>query len=161
MLLVFAVAFYWTAVFSQRADIDGLRSEAERLRSRYQMAITQPTNLKPGLPQQLRTFYEFFPPPATLPDWLSRVYAIAAKHEIKLERAEYKLIQERGWRLSRYQLTLPVTGSYEQIRRFITDVLTQVPAAALDEIALKRENIGATNIEAQIKLTLFLGASES
>lgn len=161
LLLAFAGAWYFTAVLSQQKEVTALRGEAERLRARYQMAIKQPAAFKPGLPQQLGTFYEFFPASATLPDWLDRVYAAADKRGVALERGEYKVVQERGWRLMRYQITLPVKGTYEQIRGFVADVLTQVPAAAVDEIGLKREGIGATVIEAQIKLTLFLGADKT
>lgn len=156
-LAVFAAAFYFSGVQSLQKDVAGLRAEAEQLRARYQMAIKQPGGLKPGLSRQLATFYEFFPVSATLPDWLDRVYASADKRGVVLERGEYKVVQERGWRLMRYQMTLPVKGSYEQIRGFIADVLSEVPAAAIDEVGLKRDGIGATAIEAQIKLTLFLG----
>lgn len=161
LLMVLAAAVHFSAVLPMQKEIDGMRSEAERLRARYQMAITQPAVFKPGLSQQLGTFYEFFPPSATLPDWLARVYAAADKRGVALERGEYKVVQERGWRLMRYQVTLPVKGTYEQIRGFVADVLSEVPAAAIDEIGLKREGIGATAIEAQIKLTVFLGANKS
>lgn len=161
MLIVFAAAFHFSAGMSLQKEIGGMRGEAERLRARYQMAITQPNAFKPGLSQQLGTFYEFFPPSATLPDWLDRVYAAAAKRGVALERGEYKVVQERGWRLLRYQITLPVKGTYEQIRGFVADVLAEVPAAAVDEIGLKREGIDATIIEAQVKLTVFLGANKS
>jgi Tfp pilus assembly protein PilO len=161
LLIMFAAAFHFSAVISLQKEIDEMRNDAERLRARYQMAITQPNAVKAGLSQQLGTFYEFFPPSATLPDWLDRVYAAADKRGVALERGEYKVVQERGWRLLRYQINLPVKGTYEQIRGFVADVLAEVPAAAIDEIGLKREGITATILEAQVKLTVFLGANKS
>jgi hypothetical protein len=51
---------------------------------------------------------------------------------------------------------LPVKGSYEQIRGFVAAVLNDVPAAALEDIGLRRDAIGARTLEARLKLTLFL-----
>lgn len=161
LLMVFSTAFQLTMSSKIRNEIIELQDEAARLQTRHQMALTQPVAVKPGVAQQLTTFYEFFPPQGALPDRLSKVYAAARKRGVILERGEYKVVQEQGWRLLRYQITLPVKGSYEQIRGFAADVLAAVPASAIDEITLKRDGIGATVIEAQIKLTLFLGANVS
>lgn len=161
MLIVFAAAFYISAVKSLKQETTARREEATRLNARLRIGMSSPAAIKPGLPQQLHTFYEFFPPPRTLPDWLARLNEIAGKHGLALERGEYKWIQERGWRLQRYQMILPVKGNYEQIRAFVADLLVAVPALAVNEITLKREGIAATTVEAQIKLTLFLGAHES
>jgi Tfp pilus assembly protein PilO len=161
LLIVFAVVFQLTASSKIHNEIKELKDDAALLQSRHQMALTQPVAVKPGVTQQLTTFYEFFPPQSAVPDRLAKVYAAARKRGIILERGEYKVVQEQGWRLLRYQITLPVKGSYEQIRGFAADVLAAVPASAIDEISLKRDGIGATVIEAQIKLTLFLGASTS
>lgn len=160
-LLAFALAFQLTAVSTFNTELDARRAEATRLSARYQIALKEPAAVKPGATQQLATFYEFFPPAKTVPDWLSRLNQVAAKHGVTLERGEYKLVQEQGWKLQRYQMILPVKGSYAQIRAFIADALVAVPAAAVNEIALKRDGVAATTLEAQIRLTLFLGANAS
>ena len=54
---------------------------------------------------------------------------------------------------------MPVRGSYVQIRKFITEVLERIPAVALDEIIIKREEIGNARLDASIRFTLFLNAS--
>lgn len=161
VLILLAVGFQFAVVSRLGKEVEARRDEAARLSERYQMAITQPQAFKPGLSQQLGTFYEFFPPSGTLPDWLARMYEMADKRGVSLDRGEYKLIEERGWRLQRYQIILPVRGSYEQIRGFVADLLNEVPAAAVNEIGLKREGISATTLEAQIKLTLFFAPGRS
>ena len=65
---------------------------------------------------------------------------------------------ERGFPLARYQVTLPVQGSYGEVRGFVDAVLDAVPAAALEELALKREEIGEPLVEARVRFVLFLGA---
>ena len=66
-------------------------------------------------------------------------------------------MQDRNWKLTRYQLTLPVKGSYRQIRGFIAQVLTDVPASALEEIGFRRDTVGTDRIDARLRLTLYLG----
>jgi Tfp pilus assembly protein PilO len=155
-LAVFAAAFQLSAVSALDTELVGLRAEGERLNMRHQPESKQPANARRGPGAQLDTFYEFFPARATLPDWLLRIYGAAEQQGVVLELCEYKLVQEKGSRLVRYQITLPVKGSYEQIRGFIAAVLNEVPAAVIDDIGLKREAIGARNLEARLKLTLFL-----
>jgi hypothetical protein len=50
-----------------------------------------------------------------------------------------------------------VVGSYGQIRGFVGQVLADVPAAALEEITLRRESAASPTLEARIRLTLYLG----
>jgi len=54
-------------------------------------------------------------------------------------------------------VTFPVRGTYAQVRGFVNAVLDAVPAAALDEITLKRQAIGDQNLEARVRFTLYLG----
>ena len=76
-----------------------------------------------------------------------------------LQSGEYKLDRNPDSRLARYQITLPVTGSYAQLRGFVGQVLADVPAAALEEITLRRESVSSPRLEARIRLTLYLGSA--
>jgi Tfp pilus assembly protein PilO len=117
--------------------------------------------VKPGRAQQLRAFYDFFPQYESLPGWLSRVNKAARGAGLNLDVGEYSMAQERGAKLARYQLTLPVKGSYGQIRGFIGEVLREIPASSLDDVSLKREKIGSEALDARIKLTLYLAAPDN
>jgi len=156
-LLAFSAMLAATAISARVGELDAVRTEVERLQARYLMSGGVQGQGKASREDQLQSFYGFFPPLSTLPDWLERIYAAADKNGVTLETGEYKLVQERGWKLSRYQLTLPVRGSYGQIRGFIAQVLTEVPAAALDEVGFRRETIGSERLDARLRLTLYLG----
>jgi Tfp pilus assembly protein PilO len=160
-LLAFAAAFWFSAV-AQRVDARmALDAQVEELRLRYRMAEARPDAVKPGKARQLRTFYEFFPHYSSVPDWLSRINAAAQSTGLSLDLGEYSMVQERGARLARYQLTLPLKGNYRQIRGFIGEVLREVPAASLDDISFRREAIGSQVLDTRIKLTLFVAAPGS
>jgi hypothetical protein len=56
-------------------------------------------------------------------------------------RVDY-VVQAEPLQLSRLQVSLPVTGTYPQLRRFIGQVLNQLPYAALDSLQIDRQAVG-------------------
>ena len=157
-LLVFAATLYGTAVVPRAQERAALQAEAERLRERLQMSGS-PTGAKGTLSEQLAAFYAFFPPAQSSPDWLGKIHAAAKAKGLVLQSGEYKLERSADSRLARYQIVLPVTGSYAQLRGFVGQVLADVPAAALEEITLRRESVASPRLEARIRLTLYLGSA--
>ncbi len=145
------------AIPSRLAGLEQAHGEVDTLRKRLQLAAPNAGRSGGSRSEQLANFYAFFPALVTLPDWLERIYAAAEKNGVQLDTGEYKLLQERNQKLVRYQLTLPVRGNYAQVRGFIAEVLTAVPAAALDEIGFRRDSVGATALEARIRFTLYMG----
>jgi hypothetical protein len=156
-LCVFSGVLAATAISARVGELDALQAEVEELQARYLMTGSARPGGASTREEQLQSFYGFFPPLATLPDWLERIYAAAEKNGVALEIGEYRLVQERGWRLARYQLTLPVKGSYRQVRGFVAQVLTEVPAAALDEIGFRRDAAASDRIDVRLRLTLYMG----
>jgi hypothetical protein len=51
-------------------------------------------------------------------------------------------------------------GGYAQVRTFLEQVLTQIPAAALDEVTIRRESIGSRATETRVRLTLYLAGAK-
>ena len=121
-----------------------------------------------NVPQQITNdditkFYARFPEGASLPTWLSLINETAVKQGLLLNRGDYKLTQIKSTlfksnpgQLSRYEIVLPVTGQYSQIRQFIAQVLYQMPALALSEMQIKRENTLSPKVEARLVFVLML-----
>ena len=84
------------------------------------------------------------------------LFALAAKSGLVLRQGEYKAAFERNARLHTYQVTMPVKGSYGAIWQFALGALRAIPFAALDEISFKRDAIGDAQVEARLRLTLYL-----
>ncbi len=157
VLLVLAAGVYLYQIQPKSAQLLTLKHDSASLKLRIEQAA------KSGIPEtsdldELNKFYGFFSD-ASLSDWLKKLYAAAAEQNLVLAQGEYRITPSKNGRLIRYQITLPVKGSYLQIRQFIAKALTEVPVAALEDITFKREAIGATEVETRIKLTLFLGAN--
>lgn len=84
------------------------------------------------------------------------LFALAGKNGIVLSQGEYRSGYDANARLHTYQVTLPVKGNYGAIWRFAQQVLGAIPFASLDDISFKRETIGEPNVEARMRLTLYL-----
>lgn len=158
-LMALAIITWLSWVRPEMRALQDLQRENASLRTRIAQIAKQ------GIPEQgsqseLDRFYGFF---ATTPVtvWLDKLYAAAAAEKLQLDQGEYRLVGDKSGKLLRYQITLPVTGSYLQLRQFIERALVDVPVAALDDINFKRENINATQVQARIKLTLFLRADHA
>lgn len=155
-LLVFATAFYVSAVRPGDASLDELRAEARSREGRMRAnADRGGRDLTPV--EQLATFYAYFPAVGSAPEWLKRIYAAAETRGVVLQSGEYRLSRNAGERLARYEITLPLKGSYAQIRGFVADVLAAVPAAVLEEVNLRREGVETARLDARVRFTLYLG----
>ncbi|MET0981634.1 MAG: hypothetical protein ABWY02_06005 [Telluria sp.] len=84
------------------------------------------------------------------------LFALAAKSGLVLRQGEYKPAYDRNAGLHTYQVTLPVRGSYGAIWQFALGALRAIPFAALDEISFRRDAIGDAQVEARLRLTLYL-----
>jgi len=154
-LLIFAGAFYAFAVQPARGRLQALALERAQLATRLGSRGAEAA--RPTERSQLSNFYAFFPLTQAVPELLGEIARAAQRNGLTLDKGEYRLGQDKEFRLAQYQVTFPVRGTYAQVRGFVNAVLDAVPAAALDEITLKREAIGDQNLEARVRFTLYLG----
>lgn len=79
----------------------------------------------------------------------------AQRAGLALERADYSLGAATAGALTRVEATLPLTGSYAGVRRFVAEVLNELPHAALESLQLERANAQAKELQATARLVLF------
>lgn len=157
-LLVIAIALALATLWPAQREISALRAEVAALRGKLRASVSgEGPSVNPSRQAQLETFYGFFPQPESLPDWIGQVHNAALRSGLVLEKGDYQLQRPPGGRLARYQIQLPVTGTYPQLRAFVAEVLKKVPAAAIEDVAVKRESIGAPRLEARVRISLYLG----
>ena len=156
-LLVFSFTVYAATLIPLAKETERLQNLAAQLKLRHGMGGMVDENIATP-DEQLASFYAFFPKQETTTEWLMKIHAAANESGIALQSGDYKMEHRDGDRLSRYLITLPLRGSYPQIRSFINHVLQDVPAAALNELSLQRDSVSSEALEARIRLTLYLGA---
>jgi hypothetical protein len=87
---------------------------------------------------------------------LSRLFDAADKAGLDLDQGEYRLTEVKEAHLRRYQLSLPVSGSYPEVRAFLTRALNADPALALNAIQMRRDRIESSDLETMLNFTLYL-----
>lgn len=105
--------------------------------------------------EKVESVYEYLEKPEATTDWLAKLYAIGKATGVELQSANYKT-QNAGGRLQRYEIVLPLTGSYAQMRDFLKRSLAEIPVLSLDQIVLKRENRREGQVQAELRLTLHM-----
>lgn len=152
-LLVLAGLFYAAVVIPERLEASDLQQRVAAM-----TAAAKAGKVPAGLAAEARlaTFYRSFPARSTAPTWLEKIYAAGAQAALVLDKGEYKLIPDRDARLVRYEINLPVHGSYVQVRQFIRTVLAEIPFAALNDIQIRRGAVSEPNVEARIRFILYL-----
>ena len=103
---------------------------------------------------KLNAVYAYLNKPETTTDWLAKLYAIGHATGVELQSASYKTQATDASRLERYEITIPLTGSYTQMRDFLKRALVEIPILSLDQITLKRESRRQDTVQAEVRLTL-------
>src|SRR5256885_455905 len=106
-----------------------------------------------GRADELRRFYTLFPPASELTDDVERLHRLARSSGLDLAQGEYRL-ERRASGLWAYRVTLPVRGSYAQLRGFLGVLLTSMPTASIDALRFERKKAADTQLEAQVRVTL-------
>jgi len=157
-LLVVAGIFFLGAVLPEKKTLVELKERAETLKVQsqtgsYGMPVTEQ---KLTNEQALQAFYEFFPRFDSSPFWIRELVRVAQKQGVEINSSDFRLTFERDWRLSRYDIIFPVKGRYTQIRAFMADALQAVPAMAITDFVIKRDNIQSTQIDVRLEMSLYL-----
>ena len=105
--------------------------------------------------EKVGAVYQYLEKPEATTDWLAKLYAIGKATGVELQSASYKT-QAGSGRLERYEIVLPLTGSYTQMRDFLKRSLAEIPVLSLDQISLKRENRRDGTVQAELRLTLHM-----
>ena len=105
--------------------------------------------------EKLAAVYDYLRKPEQTTDWLAKLYAIGRATGVELAQANYKT-QGAAGKLERYEIVVPLAGSYTQMREFLKRALAEIPVLSLDQISLKRENRRDGTVQAELRLTLHM-----
>jgi len=149
-VLLFCIPFYLSTLRPVEDEIRTQHLAAERLRAR---SPYQPVS-SGDRAEELHRFYSLFPATGKLPDQLDRLYSSAQQAGLELPQGEYRL-ERHGDGLTLYRITLPLHGTYPQIRAFVGATMQNMPTASLDALQFESKKIGDPMLDAQMRLTLY------
>lgn len=142
---------------------DPARQEAAALQASLQVQRRQQAVQPDARATQNNLVAEFqarLPAPEAALEAVQVIHTAAAKHGIKLAAGEYRLLREGNSPvMQRYQITLPATGAYLDLRAWMASVLNTLPTIAIEELSLVRQNVGTPALESRVRWTLYLKAS--
>jgi Tfp pilus assembly protein PilO len=152
--LVCAVAFFCSTVLPLQTKITALRAEVAT-------ASTAPAAHRIAPPrEQVAAFIAGLPQRNNLPGVLAAIVQQAETCGLSLDRGNYQWSVGKSGAIAQYQLTLPVKGSYPEVRKFVDATLAAVPAAALAGITLERPNVGDAQVSADLRFVIFVRSLE-
>lgn len=134
----------------QSAELDSARAEAAEARRPGTIQSPQ---------QQATSFVSKLPTRNNVPEIMATIVSVATASGIKLERGSYEYIATDTDTIARYEMSLPVTGSYPQVKEFVENVLATVPSIALDSMRIERGDIADSVIAADLKFSILLGGA--
>lgn len=154
-LLATTFTILLAGVLPLRGEIDSLRMElaARPLKSRPVIPVLPPDQI---LAKELALFQARFPTVDELPNELDALFILTRDKGLELNKGEYALVEKTGGALRRFEVTLPVTGTYSQIHGLILDVLEKLPSTALADIVLERGKVAEGQAAVILRFVFFV-----
>lgn len=143
-LLLAAVAIMLGQRWDARAA--ALQAEAQALRAKARPAVAA------AAPVSVQQWQAALPAPAARQQRLADLLELAIRLELNVARTEHRLAGSEG--LERLRVSMPLTGSYAQLRRFIAAALAHDPALSLDAVKLRRPSPLSADVDAELQWSL-------
>ncbi len=155
-LLAMCPALYVSAVKPAQVNLEAVQRSAASVQERVKRAASGIGRDEFPPAEQLAEFYRIFPSEKQMLPWLEKIFALAQRQGIELDRGEYKVLHERIGRLTRFQITLPVKSEYPQIRKFLNSLQVEAPIVSIEHLQFERQKINVPAVDAKIVLALYL-----
>lgn len=137
----------------------------DRLRALRMQAVRPAPGVRPaekratGPIPDAAALLDSIPAASALPDVLESLYGAAEAHGVPLAQGEYRVLRDLHGRLLQYQIVLPVSGTYPQLRKFAAAALAAVPALTLDSVRFERQRIDEAVSAARLTFVVYLAKS--
>lgn len=137
-----------------------LEERAQRLGRELEQAARAGSAARPAKraeprAQRVAAFYSFFDRPEHLDTWLAKLYGIAEANGMDLRSGEYRQIESK-YGIERYQVSVPVAGTYSQVRAFAGIALAEMPVASLDRVSFRRKAVNDSRIDTELVFSVHL-----
>jgi Tfp pilus assembly protein PilO len=141
------------ALLGQRWDDESgrLQNQADALRQRLHAQQQLGAHAAPATPQQ---WWLSLPSASQRQQRLADLLEMGLRLGLVGVRTEHKLSVDPASGLERLRISMPLAGSYAQLRSFIEAALRHDPALSLDSLKLRRNSPQASTLEAELVWSL-------
>lgn len=155
-LLSICPAFYFSAILPAQEKLASTRDSVIALQEQMKHAGRAGPGASQRTPEeQLDEFYRMFPEGRKMPEYLEKIFSSAQEQGISLDQGEYKITRNKEGNLVSFQMAFPVKGDYPQIRKYLAALLADIPVLSLQQVQFKRQKVGDSEVEANIRLGLY------
>ncbi|HUO44300.1 MAG TPA: hypothetical protein VMT94_05235 [Burkholderiales bacterium] len=155
-LLVFDAAMFTSSVLPSYGEMDRLKAQFALYKHDDKSMPGGMLDMASRSGRELEQFARYLPTLGEAPALIMKLHEIAAQNSLQLGSGEYRLTQEPDSNVMRYQIVLPLHGSYVQARLFIAQALDEVSPLTLEEVAIKRASVGDRNTETSVRFVMYL-----
>lgn len=148
LCLCAGAALFWLAVL-QPAQ---LRVGEARMRATRQHAA------QPGHQPARSRGTAALPPETTFPDALGKLALAAQAAGLGFDEGSYQVARLAQGKVVRYEITLPLQGSYAQVRAFLDGAVAAVPALVIENVQLQRHKVDDPALDARLRLAVLMEA---
>ena len=147
-----AAAYYGFVVRPAEDRLHALRMQS--IRSAASAREAHPR--APGRVDHAAALLDYIPAASALPDVLESIYGAAEAQGVSLAQGDYRVLRDVHGRLLQYQIVLPVSGTYPQLRKFAAAALAAVPALSLESVRFERQRIDEPVSAARFTFVVYL-----
>ena len=98
------------------------------------------------------------PPTGDASQLIGELEQLAEAHGLSLPRGQYSVAPADAAGLNRWRLVLPLQTDYPTLHAFLASALERLPNLTLDELRIKRERIESTELQVELRMSLFIEA---
>jgi len=149
---VAAIALLALSIAFSNFVVRPLEGKNSLLVERFSKPGRKPEAALPG--EKVAAVYQYLSKEETTTDWLAKLHGIGTATGVQLRSANYKTLPADG-RIVRFEIVVPVTGSYGQIRDFLKRSVAEIPVMSVDQVTLKRQE-KTSSLQAELRLTLHM-----
>jgi hypothetical protein len=102
----------------------------------------------------LATFESRLAGPDDVTNLMVQVWKLGADAGLQMNKVDYRTEPDPGGGFERLSVTLPMTGAYPAVRRFVFSLMAEYPGLSLDKLDMKREQTAHGRVETTVHLTL-------
>jgi hypothetical protein len=153
-LLVLALGAFLILVRPLHIQAQAQQQRIDQLRAAAQAVVATPVTAVPDPVAAL-------PPDSSAAATLGELEQLARAHDFELTRGQYSIatVNTGGAdadRLARWQMVFLVEAGYPELHAFVAAALERLPNLTLDEVKLKRERIEDTELQTELRFSLFV-----
>jgi len=161
VIFYLVLAIGWLGVVPQlKGAVD---SAEQRLALEAQQAPAEPIPALVSVSETSQNFSQFreiLGRAEDVPSYEKILLAEARSANLLLQQVSHSWSAQANAFPATVQVSMPIKGSFADIRSFCERILVALPFASLDEVAIRRESIAATTLDASLRLTLYLSSTD-